>query len=406
MDEYMLVRFGRMMKRAALWALVVLTVAWADPAFAQGGSSGDPPTKPARRGGDTRSDTRKPKKAEGGRPDKSASGLPADEKAEEAALAALGPLAEAFRIRRTQHFSVLYNTSEEDLAAFSLAIEKTYRSCERLAERLNVVVVPPKSKLIIYYFSELSDYSGHSERLGLGKRSENTPGFYHPASNLSYFYDFRNSDTFKRKRAEAEAEIERIAAELKRGGLSAAQRRQLSARMQQARAVLNRTSSLGGGQNESTVQHEVAHQVLWNIGFHHAGSFLANPRWFVEGVAQAFEPISTGKAANIGLVNKERLRAFQDLVKANGLIPLGDFVSSHDWFATQTKIAYPQSWALFHYLSRTKGEGVKKYIELINRRPANYQPTPEQELADFEKAFGKVNDQWVAAWLRWMKDVR
>jgi len=406
MLDAQLIRGRRRTGRFLLRTLIVLAAAWPQSAFAQGRSSGDPPAKPAGRGGDTRPDTKKPKKAKKAAPEKSPPGLPADEKAEEAALAALGPLAKGFRLHRTQHFSVLYNTSEEDLEAFCLAIEKTYRSCERLAERLNVAVVPPKGKLLIHYFSELSEYSGHSERLGLGARSENTPGFYHPASNLSYFYDFRNSDTFKRKRAEAEAKIEQIAAQLKRGGLSAAERRQLSAEMKQARAVLNRVSSLGGGQNESTVQHEVAHQVLWNIGFHHAGSFLANPRWFVEGVAQAFEPISTGKAANIGLVNKERLQAFQVLVKENRLIPLRDFVSSADWFATETKIAYPQSWALFHYLRRTKGEGVKKYIELINRRPADYQPTPERELADFEKAFGRLNDQWVAAWLQWMKNVR
>ncbi len=393
------------------WGAVSLATAllavWPAALLAQTAPRDDPPAKGDKRGAASQPSGKKSTRAGAkSKPGKTGGGLPADKKAEEAALAALGPLAEDFRIKQTQHFSVLYNTNEEDLAAFCLAIEKTYRSCEKLSERLGVGVVPPKKKLIIHYFSELQEYSGHSERLGLGKRDENTPGFYYPASNLSYFYDFRNSDTFKRKRAEAEAEIERIAAQLKRGGLSAAERKRLSAQMQQARAILNRASSLGGGQNESTVQHEVAHQVLWNIGFHNSKSFLANPRWFVEGVAQAFEPISTGKAANIGLVNQERLQSFQSLAKADKLIPLREFVATHEFFATQTGIAYPQSWALFHYLGRTKGEGVKKYIELVNRRPADYRPAPDRELADFEKAFGKLDDKWTAAWLRWMKNVR
>ncbi len=344
-----------------------------------------------------------PKKKTGGKVDMTA--VPVDEKAEKQAIAALGDLAENFKIKRTLHFSVLYDTSDEDVGAFTAAIEKTYRSCARFSDKLGVKVKPPKHKLIIYYFNELADYSAHSEKHGYGKRTENTPGFYAPNINWSYFYNFRNSATFKRMRADAEDKISRLGEQVRRGGLSAAERKRISAEIKQARAVLTRMRGLGGDVSEQTVQHEVAHQVLWNIGFHNAKQFNANPRWFAEGMAQLFEPVSTGKAANIGLVNQSRLRGFRQLVKAGKLVPLRDFVSTPAYF-NHPEVAYPQSWALLHYLARVKGKQLKEFVRLVNKRPKDYQSTPEEEIATFERAFGKTDDQWIANWLRWMEKVR
>ena len=67
----------------------------------------------------------KTKKSKRNRPKKKANmkAIPPDEAAEEAALADLG---EGHSLHRTRHYSVLYDTSEQDVKAFSTAIEKTY----------------------------------------------------------------------------------------------------------------------------------------------------------------------------------------------------------------------------------------------------------------------------------------
>ena len=57
------------------------------------------------------------------------------------------------------------------------------------------------------------------------------------------------------------------------------QRRQIGAQIKKAQAQSNSSSVQGGQITEGTVQHEVSHQVLWNIGFHNPKTFLANPRW-------------------------------------------------------------------------------------------------------------------------------
>lgn len=329
--------------------------------------------------------------------------LPPDEIAEKQELESLG---DGFKLRRTNHYSILSNTSEKDVKVFSAAIEKTYRSCVNYTQRLGFDAQTPPHKLLIYYFEEHKDYSDHSEKLGNGPREQSTPGVYFPLLNRSMFYNFQNQETFKKAREEAEARIEDLRAQLSKPGISSDQRRDLGRQIAEARKQATRSAAVGGDVSESIVQHEVAHQVLWNIGFHNPKSFVANPRWFVEGTAMMFEPISTGASANFGAVNTSRLDEYRKLLAEKRLIPVKDFVSTANHFATQIDVAYPESWALIHYLNRTKRGRIKKYIELVNKRPADYTPSPQRELADFEKIFGRIDEEWVESWLKWMERVR
>jgi len=326
-----------------------------------------------------------------------------DEAAEKKDLASLG---EGFKLKRTNHYSILFNTSEKDVKEFSSAIEKTYRSCVNYTRRLGFDAHPPKRKLIIYYFEQHQGYSDFSVKLGNGPRDQNTPGVFFPPLNRSMFYNFKNQESFKKAREDAEAKIKELQEQLRQPGVSPEQRKDIGKQIAEARKQANQSTSVGGDVSESIVQHEVAHQVLWNIGFHNPKGFLANPRWFVEGTAMMFEPISTGSSANFGAVNAERLKSYRTLLADNRLIPVRDFVSTADYFGAQIDIAYPQSWALVHYLNRTKRGKLKQYVEAINKRRGDYEPTPEKEIAEFEKAFGTIDKKWVDTWQDWMKRVR
>ncbi len=331
------------------------------------------------------------------------SAIPADEAAEKKVRKELG---EAFKLKRTQHYSIFYNTSDEDMKTFSLAIEQTYRSCVNYTIKLGFDAHPPKKKLLIYYFEEHKQYSDHSKKLGKGEAPQSTPGIYFPDLNRSMFYNFQNQDTFKKARKEAEAKIEELKSRLKQGSLTAEERRRINHEIKNARSHANWSTTVGGDVSESIVQHEVSHQVLWNIGFHNPDSFFANPRWLAEGTAMMFEPISTGTSANFGALNADRLKEFQALQQAHQVIPLRDFISTHNWFGPQTiGQAYAEGWALVHYLNRVKRKQLKTYVETINQRPKDYETTPEQEIKDFEKVFGKVDRKWVDTWLAWMKKV-
>lgn len=328
--------------------------------------------------------------------------VPADKKAEGQALESLGS---AFKVLHTRHYSVLYDTSEEAAEEFGTAIERTYHSCMKYTGKLGIKVRKPKRKLLIYYFEAHETYNGHSVKLDLGERPQSNPGVYFPNLNFSMFFNFRNQASYKAMRDKAEAEIESLQEQLRR--VKGPERRGLQEKIKQARRRANWSNVQGGDQSESIVQHEVAHQVLWNIGFHNDKTFMANPRWLAEGTAMLFEPIASGKSANIGKVNKERLGDYQSLDQAGQLFPLEALISSPALFHSpqQQGKAYAQSWAIVHYLNRVKKKELKNYIELLNKRPEDYASTPEQEMADFESVFGAPDRLWEGRWKKWMKRV-
>jgi hypothetical protein len=346
-----------------------------------------------------------PKKKPKGAPKKvDMSAVPPDKKAEKKALQAAG---ETFKLKRTGHYSVIYDTSAEDVNAFGAAIEKTYRSCMNYTMKLGFKANRPKKKLLIYYFEQHKDYSAFAQKLGMGPLGQDMPGVYFPPINQSLFYNFRNQDTYKQAREQAEAKIAQLREQLRGGGLSTTERKRIQAEIKNLRRTATHSDTAGGDTSETIVQHEVSHQVLWNIGFHNPRLFQANPRWFAEGTAMMFETISKGKSSNIGAVNKDRLRNYRQLEASGNLIlPLRKFIQTPAYFGPQTiSIAYPQSWAIVHYLNRAKRKQVKKYIAIINKRPKDYRPSPDREIADFEKAFGKLDDKWERKWMNWMKKV-
>ncbi len=332
------------------------------------------------------------------------SAIPPDKKAEKKALRAAG---EHTKLHRTGHYSIIYDTNTADVKAFSAAIEKTYRSCMNYTKKLGFKAKRPKKKLIIYYFQQHKDYSDFAVKLGMGPMSQDSPGVYFPPINQSLFYNFRNHGAYKKIREQAEAKIARLRKKLRSGGLSAIEKKRIQAEIKYLRAAGNYSNTSGGDTSEVTVQHEVTHQVLWNIGFHNPKSFGANPRWFAEGTAMMFETISKGRSSNIGAVNKDRLQGYRAL-KASGhlMLPLREFIATPGPFHGPRAIdAYHQSWAMAHYLNRAKRKHIKKYVAIINKRSKDYVPTPDQEIADFEKAFGKLDEKWEKRWMNWMKKV-
>lgn len=330
--------------------------------------------------------------------------LPADEKAERKDLKKLGG---TFQVFRTKHFSILHDVGDDDVKAFSIALERTFRSDVKYTMTLGIEPTKPKKKLIIYYFNEHQQYSDYSKSIGKGERPQSNPGVFFPDMNRSMFYNFRNQASYKKLREDAEKKLADLR-EKARGKLSADERRKLNREIAIAKAQSNFSTTEGGTQNEETLQHEVTHHVLWNIGFHNPNSFMANPRWFVEGTAMMFETAAKGKAANIGAVNKGRLDEYRLFEKQHKLHPVKDFVSDAVFFnmgGETVFISYAESWALVHYLNRTKRDRIKVYIAEINKRPKEYQADPKKELAAFEKAFGKLDQKWIDRWKTWMKKV-
>ncbi|MCB9851495.1 MAG: DUF1570 domain-containing protein [Phycisphaerales bacterium] len=318
-------------------------------------------------------------------------------------------IGEGFKVRRSLHYSIIYNTSEEDVAVFEYAIEKTYRACAKWCIGLDIEVHQPPEKLLTHFFNEYKEYERYSQIVGGPVSSPNILGYYDPTTDYSYFYNVRNTPAFKNAKLQIEETISQLADQLRRGDVSSDQKKAIRRQILALRASQNGMNTFGGDLTEEVLQHEVAHQVLFHIGFHNRQAALqfANPRWFAEGVAQLFEPIDEGGGSGFGKVNKTKAAEFHNLVKQNALYPVDGFVSDINYFFTGNVggIAYPQSWAIAHYLTRTKRKELKAYIDEINRRDGDFEMTVEGELELFQKHFGKVDDAWVKRWKKYMERV-
>lgn len=331
--------------------------------------------------------------------------IPPDPREERVHLRAVG---EGFKLRRSQHYSILYDTSEEDVKVFQRGIERTYRWCMRYCLSLDIPVHKPEKKLITHFFNIFNDYARYSIVTGGGGVTPGTLGYFSPQSNYTYFYNYRNRPDYKAFRDNAEREIKRLQEQFK-GAKTAEEKQAIRERIKQLKKTMTTDSTDGGEVTEATLQHEVAHQVLFNIGFHNerAALKLANPRWFAEGLASLFEPVGDGKASGFGALNEERHEQYRHLVRVGGLIPLKTFVADIRWFFQPDTggRAYPQAWALVHYLTRTKREEMRAYVTEINERTVEYEMTPEKELALFEKHFGEVDDTFEERWKEYMETI-
>lgn len=304
-------------------------------------------------------------------------------------------IGEGFKVRRSLHYSIIYNTSEEDVEVFEYAIEKTYRACVKWCISLGMEVHKPEKKMLTHFFNDYKEYEKYGNLTGGNVSSPNLLGYFLFATDYTYFYNVRNTPGFKSGKLAIDRQISELAESLRRGDVSSAQKKAIRRQIRALRAQQNNWNSFGGDLTEEVLQHEVAHQVLFFVGFHNHKAMLqgANPRWLAEGVAQLFEPIDEGGGSGFGKVNKAKAAEFHALEKQNSIFPWEVFVSDIRCFG-QPGIAYPQSWAIAHYLTRTKREELSRYLDEINSRDEDYEMDPEKDLEVFEKYFGKVDKDW------------
>ncbi|MCA9257431.1 MAG: hypothetical protein KDA33_17410, partial [Phycisphaerales bacterium] len=126
-------------------------------------------------------------------------------------------IGEGFKVRRSLHYSIIYNTSEEDVEVFEYAIEKTYRACVKWSRSLGMEVHPPKQKMLTHFFNDYTEYARYGAAIGNPPKGPGNVGFFFFPTEYSYFYNVRNTPGFKNRRLNIESQITQLADMLKRG---------------------------------------------------------------------------------------------------------------------------------------------------------------------------------------------
>lgn len=305
-------------------------------------------------------------------------------------------LGDGFKVKYTDHYFVMYNTDEETVKGFITRIEATYASVHRFTVGCGIAIEYPKEKLPVIFCEKFEEYDHAARTLGGAPAPKEAAGLYFPGANFSLFYDIANADFIKSQVEQANA-----LKEAAKAGGSAAERKEKS---RQANWILNRIDAYQEKNNKSTVQHEVAHQLLHN--FHVHGKGVQNPRWFVEGMATLFEPPPGPTGAGYNVVNQERLGSLRQADKQNAVLGLEELVKTSRTLKIdggEAERGYAQAWGLTYYLAQKKKKELQQYIELIKKRKPREKVSEEQELKDFEKCFGKLDESFKKKWGEFLK---
>lgn len=335
-----------------------------------------------------------------------ASTLPA-ESAPGEIIEALGP---QFRKHETEHFSIHYDTSYETLRPLTARLEGIYDAIERFRLTLDLPAVAAHSRLPIVVFASYKDFAAYAEKAGLSPGG--IAGFYRPRTNISAFVDVLDSPSLR----PLHNELNRLDALMHRQGTPAALGQNHADLANRAISLKAHRDALVETFNRLVLQHEAAHQVLFNLGVHVRGA--RTPLWLVEGLACQFEVPQSDANGILKRVNHMRLGDLREAlgVQRNAtnaeslwrkalekgtLMPLDELLTAEQFGGDQNQLTarYAQAWSLVHYLHRQHPRDFANYLAVLAARTPDMQPTADDEIEAFESAFGAVDEAFTRAWL-------
>ena len=328
---------------------------------------------------------------------------------------------EPFKIRETDHFTIAYNTDYGVIRPLVGRLEATFDAAWRFAAENNLADKPPAQRLEVIVFDRLEEFRRYAERVGV--TAGGMAGFYHPTTNVAAFCNMHNSPAL----ANLGSEIDRI--QRQHAALVSANQPATLTRRRQLRSALSNLAAsretLVTRFNRLVIQHEGAHQVLFNLGVHVRGAM--NPDWLIEGLACQFEVPQGDRTGRIRTINQMRLGDFREALglaanvrqitpeahtkalAARRVIPLTDLVSGKGFAeqpAEDVAYRYAQAWSLVFHLSRRHGRSFERYLKRLTSRAPGEAVEPERELAEFESLFGKIGVAFETHWLTHMVGLR
>lgn len=151
-----------------------------------------------------------------------------------------------------------------------------------------------------------------------------------------------------------------------------------------------------------TVQHEIAHQVFFNCGVLVRGG--AYPIWLREGLACLFEvpmPCCRDGIVPINWLRHADIAAPRDLPSVKDLLTMPRAWDRDPVVASRR---YAHAWSLTHMLLHRRPREMREYLRVLAARPTGSHPADEQEWAEFEAAFGPV-DEVDGAWRAYVTEL-
>jgi hypothetical protein len=323
-----------------------------------------------------------------------------------------------FKIRRTAHYRICYNTSEDFVQRIAHFLEKVYQQFYRWFEGHGFDVQLTQERLDVILFATADEFSAY-----IAKTAEipedwarRFSGLYIPEENYMIFADATtnpNYKIYKRRLLLLEREIMRLqelaygpyspfTVEFPDGHRETLTKNQVLTLIDRERnevtRLLQKLVRMYNDENIIANAHEATHQLSFNTGLLNRKANV--PRWLAEGMAMFFEVSQGGEYLGSRSLNKERLKHFKLAARANYLVPLEEFIAED---MLMGPAPYAQAWALYYFLVNEKATGFADYMKIISGLPENKKFSPEERLKDFRRAFGSDIAGLEEQWMRYME---
>ena len=259
----------------------------------------------------------------------------------------------AFRVVKTKHYLVFYQSSDRFARDSANLLEELHKKLAEVLEKKDLPVTPAEFPLVAVIFRSEEDFRSNRNV------AADVQAYYEILSNRIFFFE-------KSRKESASPEVSAL-------------------------------------RKPQTVAHEGTHQVLHNIGIQPRMSPW--PLWLVEGLAEYCSPPKTTKRgvawAGLGQINPMHLTTIRDLedpmsseVRGGPKAPTARDRGRPlvEYLATRSDLTptdYALSWGLTHYLAQNRVDQFVSYIRKLNKLRPFENRTPDEQLADFRETFGQ-----------------
>lgn len=298
----------------------------------------------------------------------------------------LAELPAGFKIHKTAHYIIGYNTTKAYAEWCGSLYERLYRGFHTYWENRErgFDLHEPDFPLVALVFDRKESYE-RVVRAELGAATERIVAYYSQISNRIHLYDLTGIEEFR--------------AGKDRGSTSARVNEILS--MPAAAPMV------------ATIVHEATHQLAYNCGLQ--TRVADNPLWVSEGLAMFFETPDLKNAkgwSNIGNINRNRLIQFRKYLQNRPVDSLVTLVQDDKRFINDqqiAEIAYAEAWALNYYLLKGNSKQAKhffSYLKQLLGKPPSVYDTPEERLNLFRSEFGEDLKKFDAEFVRYVKQLK
>ncbi len=268
---------------------------------------------------------------------------------------------DGFKVHKTSHYVIIYNTNEAYAQWVGEMYEGLYRKFHNFWRSKKIELEEPRFPLVAIVFNTKEAYLAYSER-EIGETAKALIGYYNMQTNRMISFDLTGA-----------------------AGVAG------GARLNSTQLINQAFAQPGAERTLATNVHEAVHQLSFNTGLQVR---LADcPLWFSEGMAMFFETPDVNNArggATVGKINPHNFQLFASYLPRRPADSLTTLITDDSRLKNSSTAsdAYSESWALTYFLLKAKPKQYVAYLQDLQKLKPLEDTPPRDRISMFKRNFG------------------